>query len=254
MFNQFDNFVKSELDDTKGSPKMPKATRDIFSNNDDKFDIDIDIDDKFDINSTHKEIAKNLKTNNLIINNDNDIKINSDINVNSDNISITKSMNRPLPNQLMESFDNDNEDEAGGSENDNDDLSLNGSDNDHNDNHNNYNDHNSYNGDNDSHYVDNYTNEETKSAVTTNTTSSTDNNVSAQVVRGVDVRKSMKSFESYTDEEREKAKKYWQDHRPKITNTIVKLVKEILVLVGDPDAKYTGLRRSINEDEGSVTW
>ena len=62
------------------------------------------------------------------------------------------------------------------------------------------------------------------------------------------------SQEPYTPEEREAMKEAWIRQRPKVTLEHVKLVKELLLIAGDSEARFTGLRRAYNADEGASAW
>lgn len=52
----------------------------------------------------------------------------------------------------------------------------------------------------------------------------------------------------------EDMKRHWAAHRPKVTLTDVKLVKQLLEFVGDHDVEHTGLRRCLRALDGTCVW
>jgi serine/threonine protein kinase len=52
----------------------------------------------------------------------------------------------------------------------------------------------------------------------------------------------------------EDMRRNWDKHRPKVSLTDVKLVKQLLEFVGDHDVEHTGLRRSLRALDGTCAW
>ena len=69
-----------------------------------------------------------------------------------------------------------------------------------------------------------------------------------------ETKEKMFSNDSYTPEERQRVKEFWMANRPKITLKFVRLVKELLLEANDPEARFTGLRRAYNQEDGTSAW